>query len=132
MKKVELELPDELYELVRADAERQFRTPEGQISWFLASRYRAEQSRHVRAEAAGDFSAALRELRRNEGQPSLRDIAARADVSHTTVHSMLHGDSFPAWKRAEAVIRALGGDVDAFRSLWLDARDRDVAPVERT
>jgi hypothetical protein len=48
-----------------------------------------------------------------------RDTCA---LSHDTVHRVLTGPELPRWGPLELVVEALGGDVEAFRELWVSAR----------
>lgn len=72
------------------------------------------------------LAAALKRLRILAGNPSLRAISARierTDVyrsrSHNTVANLLNMKRLPTrWETVEAVVQALGGDVDEFKRLW--------------
>jgi DNA-binding phage protein len=71
-----------------------------------------------------DLLVALRDLHLHAGEPSTRAIARSAGraVSHDTVNRVLRGDGLPSWTSLEFVVKALGGDVEAFRKLWVSAR----------
>lgn len=64
----------------------------------------------------------LHELYLAAGAPSVRAIRERiGSLSHDTVHRVLAGPAIPAWPAVEAVVRALDGDVDRIRVLWMGA-----------
>ena len=69
----------------------------------------------------------LRGLHRYAGEPSTRKIAAAAGkISHSAVHSALSGHSrVPAWPIVDEIVKALGGDIDKFRDLWMRAREAE-------
>lgn len=71
-----------------------------------------------------DLLAGLRDLHLHAGAPSMREIAHTTGdaISHDTVHRILKGDRLPRWRPLELVVKALGGDVEAFRVLWVSAR----------
>lgn len=77
-------------------------------------------------ESAGpvrDVLAELRELHLLAGEPSMRAIArSTGALSHDTVHRVLTGPGLPNWRPLELVVKALNGDVDAFRERWAAAR----------
>ncbi|SNY74092.1 glycosyltransferase family 4 protein [Paractinoplanes atraurantiacus] len=68
--------------------------------------------------------AQIRELHLHDGEPSTRTIAGRTGkaISHTTVAKVLRAPTLPAWGQVELVVEALGGDIEAFRLLWIAAR----------
>jgi hypothetical protein len=70
-----------------------------------------------------DLLVALRELHLHAGKPSTRWIARSTGgkISHDTVHRMLTGTHLPSWVSLELVVRALNGDVETFRALWISA-----------
>jgi DNA-binding phage protein len=72
----------------------------------------------------------IQQIHREAGEPSMRDIARLAELSHDTVHRVLVGRSTcPTWRSLSRVVRALGGDVEAVRRLWLATRrSMDGAP----
>ena len=74
----------------------------------------------------------LQRLRRQQGEPSLREIAIRTKraVSHATVRSVLVGDRLPRWGQVEVVVEALDGNAEDFRRLWIAARDRQDQSAE--
>jgi DNA-binding NarL/FixJ family response regulator len=66
---------------------------------------------------------ALRALHLAAGEPSLREIAARAPgISRDTVHSVLTAPALPRWPALESVVLALGGQPERFGALWRAAR----------
>jgi hypothetical protein len=70
-----------------------------------------------------EVRAALRDLHLLAGEPSMRTIArSTGALSHDTVHRVLTGPGLPRWGPLELVVEALGGDVEAFRQLWVTAR----------
>lgn len=72
----------------------------------------------------GALAAELRQLHGNAGSPSLREIAARAKLSHDTVHRVLTQKRSPRLSSLTAVVEALDGDVEHFRSLWIASREQ--------
>lgn len=71
-----------------------------------------------------DLLVALRELHLHAGEPSTREIersAGRA-ISHETINRVLRSGSLPRWRSLEPVVKALEGDVETFRALWVSAR----------
>ncbi|MFF5077548.1 glycosyltransferase family 4 protein [Actinoplanes sp. NPDC000266] len=68
--------------------------------------------------------ARIDELHLHNGEPSTRTISRRVGkaISHTTVNNVLRGDKLPRWDQLELVVGSLGGDVEVFRPLWIDAR----------
>jgi hypothetical protein len=71
-----------------------------------------------------DLLMALRELHLRAGEPSMRAIARSTGraVSHDTVHRVLTGPELPRWDPLGHVVKALNGDVETFRALWISAR----------
>jgi predicted NACHT family NTPase len=66
---------------------------------------------------------ALRKLRETAGQPSLRTLSQRAGtISHATVAAVFSGRHFPRWQVVEVLVRSMGGDEEAFRQMWIEAR----------
>jgi DNA-binding phage protein len=70
-----------------------------------------------------DVLMALRELYWTAGAPSVRSIArATGDaLSHDTVYRVLTGPGLPRWEPLMFVVKALDGDVEVFRRLWITA-----------
>jgi hypothetical protein len=75
----------------------------------------------------------LRDLYLHSGEPSTRTIAKETNraVSHTTVSKVLNCTSPPRWRQLEAVVVALGGDVELFRKNWIEMRTA-AAPDDRS
>jgi hypothetical protein len=119
-------VPDDLMEWLAADAERNFRTTEGQVLWLLKSaRGQARLGRD--SEAKQVLSIGLRKLHEDAGVPSFRVIAERirqqgGNVGHTTVYGAIRGGQLSSWAIVESIVTALDGDVGHFRALWVQAR----------
>lgn len=64
---------------------------------------------------------ALHDLHHQAGWPSLRTLARRTGVSHTTVSKVFSAPTLPSWGTLELVVEALDGDTAAFHDLWLAA-----------
>lgn len=80
------------------------------------------------AQAEQRFFAALRDLVLRAGEPSSRSIAtAIGGVSHTTVNLAIRGTKVPSWPITAKLVEHLGGDVEQFRSLWVETRE----PLEK-
>ena len=78
-------------------------------------------------EALANFAQALRDLRLNAGQPSLRQIASRGRysnnwVSPSTLSEMLRGKRVPSWASTMALVEALEGDIGEWRNRWTELR----------
>lgn len=63
---------------------------------------------------------AIRELRVAAGSPSIRDVAERTTASRAVVHGVFRCQRMPTIHALQAVVPALGGDVNTFERLWLD------------
>jgi hypothetical protein len=118
-------VPDDLMEWLAGTAERNFRTPEGQVLWLIRSA-RGENRRGRDGEAKRALSADLRKLHEDAGMPSVRAISERIEqqggnVSHSTVHAAIKGNNLPSWANVESIVTALGGDVEHFRDLTVRA-----------
>ena len=77
-----------------------------------------------RPELAGPsrtLNDALHDLHHRAGWPSLRALARRTGVSHTTVSKVFSAATLPSWGTLELVVEALDGDTAAFHELWLAA-----------
>jgi hypothetical protein len=87
-------------------------------------RYVRKLPEPVQPSPCHDLLVALRELHLHAGEPSTRAIALSADrgISHTTVHRILTSEDLPRWMSLQLIVRALDGDVETFRALWLSAR----------
>ncbi|HSU01667.1 MAG TPA: AAA family ATPase, partial [Nocardioides sp.] len=68
-----------------------------------------------------DLVVALHDLHHRAGWPSLRTLAGRTGVSHTTVSHLLSSPRLPAWGMVELLVEALGGSPDDLHALWLAA-----------
>ncbi|WP_416901764.1 hypothetical protein [Micromonospora echinospora] len=64
----------------------------------------------------------LKRLHREAGEPSMRTLASKISVSHTTVHAAVRGPIVPRWPILELVVEQLGGDTASIKQLWLAAR----------
>ncbi|MFJ2005818.1 Crp/Fnr family transcriptional regulator [Streptomyces chartreusis] len=73
----------------------------------------------------GALLGSLRQLHTEAGQPSVRKIAASAQLSHDTVHRVLTQAKTPTWPSLEAVVSALDGSVEQFRTLWVACRAQE-------
>lgn len=116
-------VPDDLMDWLRTAADKNFRSPEGQVLSII-SRSRVQSVSHgVRAFRPGmhDLTSALRELWSSAGCPASRTIAGELKVSHSTVHDALMGRRFVSWQRLEVIVQFLGGDAGQFRALWANA-----------
>jgi hypothetical protein len=126
-----VELPDGLHEWLAAAAERDFRTPAGQALCLIAAAQARESHLPGRAgvpdaQAVSALAGQLSQLHAQAGRPSTRKIAeltrhAGGQISHTTVHELLAGTRFPTWPALSNVVKALNGDEEHFRALWLAA-----------
>ena len=75
--------------------------------------------------------AEIEALHTQAGAPSVRLVAGKTShaISHTTVHAVLQCKKLPAWGQLELVVEQLGGNVDEFKKLWVDARRAKRRPV---
>jgi DNA-binding phage protein len=69
-------------------------------------------------DSAEQVARDLRELRRADGDPTLAALDRRCGVSKSVLSDAFSGRTLPTERTVERVVRALGGDVDA----WLDRR----------
>jgi hypothetical protein len=77
-----------------------------------------------------DLVVELHELHHRAGWPSLRTLAARTGVSHTTVSKVFSAPALPTWGTLELLVEAMGGDTGEFHRLWLTATNpSDVGPT---
>lgn len=72
-----------------------------------------------------DLVEALHDLHHRAGLPSLRAMAGRVGCSHTTVSTVFSAPRVPTWGVLELLVEAMHGDVDDFRTLWLEATRPD-------
>ena len=85
----------------------------------------AEAGQESDQRGASCFSAELRRLRADAGDPAFRTMALRSGgVSHTTLHEAARGNRFPSWPTTQAFVTACGGDLVEWRRRWEDARPR--------
>ncbi|HSF34813.1 MAG TPA: AAA family ATPase [Nocardioides sp.] len=76
-----------------------------------------------------DLVVELHGLHHRAGWPSLRTLAARTGVSHTTVSKVFSAPALPTWGTLELLVEAMDGDTGEFHRLWLAATDpSDVGP----
>ncbi len=68
-----------------------------------------------------DLVDALHDLHHRAGWPSLRQLAAAAGCSHTTVSKAFSSPALPSWGTLDVLVEAMGGDVAALHELWIDA-----------
>ncbi|WP_147315725.1 ATP-binding protein [Asanoa ferruginea] len=86
------------------------------------------------AQPGGPLFEEVRALYRSAGEPSTRAIArglGTGVLSHTTVHAVLSGNRVPRWDPLKQVVGYLGGDVERFHRLWLEARRAEDPPSTR-
>jgi hypothetical protein len=119
-------VPDDLMEWLAAAAEKNFRTPEGQVLWLLKSA-RGEFRRGMDGGAKQALFSGLRKLHEDAGMPTYRVITERIEqqggnASLTTVYSTIRGGQLSSWGIVESIVTALDGDVEHFRALWVQAR----------
>ena len=77
---------------------------------------------------------ALHDLHHRAGWPSLRTLARRTAVSHTTVSKVFSTPAMPSWGTLELLVAAMDGDTTVFHELWLTATapaDAGPAPATR-
>jgi hypothetical protein len=76
------------------------------------------------AEHSRELLTALRDLHLRGGEPSVRMIARSTGrkISSDTVYRVLTGPGLPRWGPLELVVKALNGDVETFRDMWVSAR----------
>jgi hypothetical protein len=141
MSTLTVDVPDTLLEPFRALAEKEFRTPEGQLLWLvkkaLDAAERSTQGHLTKPRQPVDYELRLRamqpvisELRTARllaGAPSSRVIAKAVfkktyvRISHTTVNGILNGTVAPSWPALEKIVRVLGADITHFQQLWITA-----------
>jgi hypothetical protein len=70
-----------------------------------------------------DFVAELRQLRRQAGEPSFRQMANRSGaVSHATLHLTVTGHRLQPWETVREFVRACDGDETAWQERWQQTR----------
>lgn len=65
---------------------------------------------------------ALRELRLKKDEPTYEALARAANLSTTTIGEVFAGRKTAGWRSTSAVVKALGGDLEVFRTLWDQAK----------
>lgn len=86
-----------------------------------------------RAEVTGSAKSlndALHDLHHRAGWPSLRTLARRSGVSHTTVSKAFSAPKVPSWGTVELLVEALGGDAAFFHDLWLAASESESVGIQ--
>ena len=73
-----------------------------------------------------EFAMGLRELRRQTGQPSYRELGRRAAYSPATLSRAANGQHLPTRETALAYVRACGGDEALWEQRWTAARTADI------
>jgi tetratricopeptide (TPR) repeat protein len=68
-----------------------------------------------------DLVDALHDLHHRAGWPSLRTLAKKTGVSHTTVSKAFSTPTLPSWGTLELLVEAMGGDTAAFHHQWVTA-----------
>lgn len=83
-----------------------------------------------RQAAARNLADQLSHLYEEAGTPSVRQLAARTNVSHTTVHRTLRGEGLEVirWATLCDIVQALNGEPDDYLPLWQRARQRPAIP----
>lgn len=64
------------------------------------------------------FAAALRELRRTAGSPTLQELVARTGLGRTKLSEAHSGKVFPQWATVEAYVRACGASPADWWPRW--------------
>lgn len=131
----------------QALAEREFRSPEGEVLWLIrtaleaadrrdaqpspvSNEQRRFQTKQERIDSLRPLFDELREAWLLAGGPSTRVLArtvfekTHTRISHTTIHGILNGTTVPMWPTLEGVVKVLGGDVEHFRRLWIVQDER--------
>src|SRR3954467_4610915 len=80
-------------------------------------------SRRERPLEAGDgtlgrFAEGLRQLRRDAGSPTYRELGQRAHYSAGTLSDAAGGRKLPSLAVTLAYVRACGGDAEAWERAW--------------
>ncbi|GAA3950905.1 hypothetical protein [Actinoplanes auranticolor] len=67
----------------------------------------------------------LKRLHREAGEPGTREIARRTGhrITYGTVATVLRCTAVPRWESLELVVRALYGDCEEFKALWIGIRE---------
>ncbi|WP_372407151.1 helix-turn-helix domain-containing protein [Streptomyces luteireticuli] len=67
------------------------------------------------------FAEYLIALRANAGKPPYRELEKRTQYSDSTISAAFQGRALPTWPVTEAIVRALGADVEEARKRWAAA-----------
>jgi len=74
------------------------------------------------AEALARLKNRLLLLHRTAGQASSRKLLGLIEpgrTTHTTINKTLRCERRPSWHHLECLVKAMGGDVEEFRQLWI-------------
>lgn len=143
-----IDLPDDILAWLLEVADREFRTCDRQVLWFLhqamtrsAATRQPGQRTETQEARLQRYQPVYQELRRAylaAGKPSGRSIAdsirqrnAGGAIAHTTVSTVLSGDAIPSWPVLEKITTALRGDVSAVKKLWEEANKLGSRYVQR-
>jgi transcriptional regulator with XRE-family HTH domain len=91
----------------------------------------------MRERRLHEFALALRRLRLNNGEPSLRTLVGRigdlgGSLSVSSLAEIFNGRRLPTWESAALIAAALDADADGLRPLWDVATSvKRVSPTER-
>ena len=88
---------------------------------------RRESQLNPQAGALQQFAHDLRELRRDAGSPSYRQLAQIAHYSASALSTAANGRALPSLPVLEAYVRACGGDEEKWRLRWQELSDRTLA-----
>jgi len=84
---------------------------------------RPERAIDPAAGPVGQFACALRELRRQAGCPTYREMQAVSSVSYSSLSRAAAGRRLPTWHVTRGFVLACGGDLDDWRSRWEASRE---------
>ena len=119
--KVEIEGGLVILDITTYDSSSRYMTPD---QADVLARVITEKAAEARGSMPGaekvtseKFRQQLAALRLAAGRPSLREIADRAGVSHSTVAALLNGTLPVSWTVTSASVSALGGDPGDFLDL---------------
>jgi len=119
-----IDIPDDVMEGLKIRAACEVRAPEDQALWMIKC---SLGMRQVSPDATL-LSETLRSLWLRKGGTSTRKLARRIGevtgepVSHTTVSVALAGRRVVSWPVIERMVKVLGGDIEEFRALWMEAQ----------
>jgi hypothetical protein len=124
-----VELPAEAYTALAALARSQYREPEAQAAWLVATsldqaaRVAVTRLHHEnRDQAAEKLAERLRVLHLDAGRPPTRRIAREIGYSHTTAAEALRGGRATSWAVVSALVTYLGGEPEDYRAGWAATR----------